>query len=219
MGETMRSDLVTYYRRRASEYERVYAKPERQGDLAQLRATVGASFRGHHVLELSCGTGYWTEAIAPAAASVVACDISPEVLEIARAKKWDSAPVEFLLADSYAVPDVGRRYTAGFAGFWWSHIPSREIARFLAGFHAWLGRGANVVFIDNRYVEGSSTPISRVDADGNSFQQRRLDDGSVYEVLKNFPSEEDLRHAVAEVALSIEVAITDYFWVMTYTTR
>jgi hypothetical protein len=34
----------------------------------------------------------------------------------------------------------------------------------------------------------SNTPISRRDADGNTYQRRTLDDGSVHEVLKNFPT-------------------------------
>jgi SAM-dependent methyltransferase len=212
----MRTDMITYYRQRAGEYERIYAKPERQGDLARLRAIVEAAFSGHHVLELSCGTGYWTEAIASEAMSVVACDVSLEMLEIARSKDWGSARVEFVEADSYALPDFGWRHSAAFAGFWWSHIPRRRIEGFLAGLHARLKRGAKVMFIDNRYVEGSSTPISRVDKDGDCFQQRRLENGSIHEVLKNFPSKEELLCTVAGVTSSAVVTLTDYFWVLTY---
>jgi len=211
--------MVTYYRQRANEYERVYAKPERQGDLARLRAIIGAALAGRHVLELSCGTGYWTEAIAPVAESVLACDISPEVLQIARGKSWDSAEIEFLQADSYTLPDFERRFSAAFSGFWWSHIPKRRIQVFLADLHSRLEHGAKVVFVDNRYVEGSSTAISRVDEEGDSFQQRRLQDGSIHEVLKNFPSEEELLRAVSAVALSVEITLTDYFWVLSYSTR
>ena len=36
----------------------------------------------------------------------------------------------------------------------------------------------NQLFIDNRYVEGSSTPIARRDAEGNTYQRPSLDDGS-----------------------------------------
>jgi len=43
--------------------------------------------------------------------------------------------------------------------------------------------------MDNRYVDGSSTPISERDADGNTYQRRRLADGSDNRVLKNFPTE------------------------------
>jgi SAM-dependent methyltransferase len=212
----MQTELITYYRQRAAEYERVYDKPERQNDLTRLRALVTSAFERHHVLELSCGTGYWTECIAPVAASVLACDAAPEVLEIARGKSWGAAHVEFVQADSYALPEFGRRHTAAFAGFWWSHIPKCRLEGFLSGLRSRLKPGAKVMFIDNRYVEGSSTPVSRVTTEGDSFQQRRLEDGSIHEVLKNFPSKDELLQAVAGEGSSVEVQLTDYFWVLSY---
>ena len=84
-------------------------------------------------------------------------------------------------------------YDAAFAGFWWSHVLKRDLPRFLEGLHRVLAPGAQVVFLDNRYVEGSSTPVSRVDANGDSWQTRKLADGSTHEVLKNFPSGDELR--------------------------
>jgi hypothetical protein len=69
------------------------------------------------------------------------------------------------------------------------------------------------------YVEGSSTPISRIDDAGDSFQQRRLEDGSIHEVLKNFPSKEELLDAVTGVASSVEIMFTEYFWVLSYEAR
>ena len=56
--------LAQYYAHTAAEHERVYAEPERQHDLAQLRDSVSEALRGHKVLELACGSAYWTEAIA-----------------------------------------------------------------------------------------------------------------------------------------------------------
>ncbi len=215
----MESDLAGYYARRAPEYERVYAKPERQGDLRRLRQLLGGIFLGLDVLEVSCGTGYWTEVIAPGAGSVTACDVNESVLELARAKDWGSSRTGFLRADSYALPDLGRRFSGGFSGFWWSHVPRERLSSFLAGFHARLAEGARVAFIDNRYVEGSSTAVCRTDANGNSYQARRLEDGSPFEVLKNFPSRDELEAAVAGAADSVEVTLLEYYWILTYRTR
>ena len=80
--------LAAYYAQRAAEYERIYAKPERQSDLAALKIRIGRMFAGRKVLELACGTGYWTEVIAASAAQVTAIDINEEVLQIARAKSY-----------------------------------------------------------------------------------------------------------------------------------
>src|SRR4029079_13820719 len=68
--------LVDYYSRRAPEYERIYARPERQPDLRALEARVLGDLEGHAVLEIACGTGWCTDRIATVARSMVATDAS-----------------------------------------------------------------------------------------------------------------------------------------------
>ena len=75
-------DLVTYYAKRAAEYEAIYQKPERQSDLRELENLLRRDFAGRNVLEIACGTGYWTERVASVADSIVALDINESVLEI-----------------------------------------------------------------------------------------------------------------------------------------
>ena len=75
------------------------------------------------------------------------------------------------------------------------------------------------MFIDNAYVEGSSTPISRADEQGNTYQLRRLDDGSTHEVLKNFPTESELVLAVDGLAAKVRVEFLRYYWVLSYVPR
>jgi hypothetical protein len=53
--------------------------------------------------------------------------------------------------------------------------------------------------LDNRYVEGSSTPVTERDAEGNGYQSRKLADGSTHLVLKNFPTEAELRSLAADL--------------------
>ncbi len=208
--------MVGYYAQRAHEYERIYDKPERQADLEQLRRFVELTFAGADVLEVACGTGYWTEVLARSAGSVVATDINDEVLAVARAKRLDACTVTFHRADAYALPLFGRRFTACLSAFWWSHIPKRQLQPFLRGLHHVLAPGARVVFIDNAYVEGSSTPISRMDEQGDTFQVRRLQDGSTHEVRKNFPTELELRSAVGGLASHVQVERLRYYWILRY---
>ena len=210
------AELAEYYARRAREYERVYAKPERQAELAALRAQLGALLAGRHVLELACGTGWWTEALAPVAAQITALDVSEAVLDIARAKRYPAGRVTFAIADCYALPDYGRRHDALFAGFWWSHVPRARLERFLRDAERAVAPGALCVFIDNCFVAGSSTPILRRDAAGNTWQRRRLDDGSEHEVLKNFPDEGELRRAVGRGAHEVRVQASLHYWLLGY---
>jgi SAM-dependent methyltransferase len=208
--------LETYYARRAAEYEKIYEKPERQADLARLRRDIPALFRAERVLEIACGTGYWTPLIAEQAESVLAVDYNDETLAIAQAKKYPKANVRFQRADAYALPDWKERFSACYAGFWWSHVPLAQLEAFLNGLHARLEPGARVAFMDNRYVEGSSTAISRKDAEGNTYQSRRLADGSSHEVLKNFPSAPELRARLGRLGTEITFAEYQYYWLATY---
>lgn len=211
--------LRAYYARRAAEYERVYAKPERQADLARLREDLPRAFEGETLLELACGTGYWTPLLAARAASLHAVDANEEVLAIARAKAYPRANVTFERVDAYALPRWPRRYGACFAGFWWSHVPRARLEGFLAGLHARLAPQARVLFLDNRYVEGSSTPILRVDAAGDSWQARRLEDGSTHEVLKNFPAADEVLRRLAPQAATLRWRTLGHYWTVEYRLR
>ena len=208
--------LPEYYAARAREYERVYEKPERQADLERLKRLIPGYFTGREVLEIACGTGYWTALIAPVARAITAIDINPETLAIARSKALPPGRVTFVVADVNELAANYRNFAAAFAGFWWSHLPRNARPGFIEALHRTLEAGAVVVALDNRYAEGSSTPVSHVDADGNSYQRRRLEDGSEHVVLKNFPSEAELRADLGSRGTAIEYIALDYYWVFKY---
>jgi len=213
------TSLAGYYAKRAAEYERIYDKPERQADLALLRSRVAELFSGRQVLDLACGTGYWTAVIAPHAKHITGLDAAKETLEIARSKIYPSGKVEFVCGDAYALPEFGRRHDALFAGFWWSHVPLARLDEFLRNAERAITPGGLLVFLDNAYVEGSSTPISRRDTEGNTYQMRRLDDGSTHEVLKNFLADDELRGRVALRGHEIAIERFEYYWLLRYRTK
>ena len=208
---TVETRMADYYARRAAEYERVYAKPERQADLRALAAWLPPIFGGRRVLEIACGTGWWTPLGAREAQRWLATDLNPETMAIARAKPAMPGAVEFRELDAYTFDGLdGETFDAAFAGFWWSHVPRARLAPWLDALHARLAPGAVVVLLDNRYVEGSSTPLARRDAEGNTYQVRHLDDGSTHEVLKNFPARDE---ALATLGVGPPARARDAHWV------
>jgi SAM-dependent methyltransferase len=210
-------DLGRYYAQRAATYERVYLKPERQAELRVIEAWLPGVFAGRHVLEVACGTGWWTPYGARDAASWLATDVNPETLAIARDKTLP-ASVRLAELDAWQLESLGaRRFDAAFAGFWWSHVERARLAGWLEQLHARLGPGARVVFIDNRFVAGSSTPIARVDAAGDSWQRRTLDDGSAHDVLKNFPTRDEAVAALGARSRDVEWILHPHYWVLSYT--
>lgn len=207
------SELADYYRERAQEYDAVYDKPERQEDLARLRALLPPLVAGRSVLEVAAGTGYWTTALATTARSVVATDLNDETLAVARTRSYRPAEVRFETADAYDLGAVEGRFDAIFAGFFWSHVPRADVRRWVRGLLDRVEPGGVVILADNRYVEGSNYPITRTTAGGDTYQTRQLSDGRTFEVLKNFPTREEL---ATEVAPSeAEWTELTYFWLAT----
>ncbi len=205
-----------YYARRAAYYERVYHKPERQADLRTMEAWLAGPFTGRRVLELACGTGWWTPHGARDAAHWLATDLNPETLAVARSKALPAC-VELATVDAYTLADLGeRRFDAAFAGCWWSHVPLQRLAGWLQAVHARLEPGARVVFLDNSFVQTSSTPISRRDGAGNTYQNRTLDDGSVHEVLKNFPTAGAAAATLGPRARRVQWMDYTHYWVLSY---
>lgn len=216
----MRPDVVakmaTYYARRATVYERVYFKPERQSDLRAMEASLPALFTGRHALEIACGTGWWTPHAARDAASWLATDLNPETMALAQAKPLPTC-VRFAPVDAYTLAGLpGAPFDAAFAGCWWSHVPLQRLRGWLDTLHARLAGGARVVFLDNSFVQTRSTPISRRDKFGNSYQQRALDDGSLHEVLKNFPTRDEAFAALGPRARDPQWIEYEHYWLLSY---
>lgn len=209
--------MLDYYKRRAAYYERVYHKPERQADLRAMEASLAAPFAGRRVLEIACGTGWWTPHAAREARRWLATDANPETMVVARAKALPAA-VEFRQVDAYTLDGLGdESFDAAFAGCWWSHVPLQALPGWLATLHARLEPGARVVMLDNSFVQTSSTPLTRRDEAGNTYQDRVLDDGSVHEVLKNFPTPDEAFAVLGPRAREPRWTAYEHYWVLDYT--
>jgi SAM-dependent methyltransferase len=204
--------LLNYYALRAAEYENIYAKPERQEDLQKLKELLQKLFMGKDVLEIACGTGYWTNIISGSARSIAASDLNDEVLEIARSKNY-KCDVQFIRDDAYILKKINGNFNAGCAGFLYSHLLKNEVQKFLINFNKKFIKGSIAALFDNNFVEGSSTPISRIDEEGNSFQTRFLGDGSKHEIIKNFPDENEIRKSLSPHSEEFSIICSNIFGV------
>jgi SAM-dependent methyltransferase len=211
---TQNEALCAYYAARAKDYDKVYEKPERQADLRFLEKWIPGLLRARRVLEIACGTGYWTQFYAPLAEGVIALDAAEEMLALARTRAGVSG-VLFRQADAYNLPQDLGFCNIAFAAFWFSHVPVGQRQAFLAQLNARLAPEARVVLIDNRYVEGSSTPICESDGEGNTYQMREGPLGPV-KIVKNFPTQQELEKMVEGFAQNTNYRAFDYYWAFAY---
>jgi demethylmenaquinone methyltransferase/2-methoxy-6-polyprenyl-1,4-benzoquinol methylase len=213
----MTREMTAYYARRAAEYERVYATPRWQDDLAALRPRVTDFFAGRRVFEVACGTGYWTHVAAERARAVRATDVNDDTLALARAKAY-AAPVSFERRDAYAPADTPERFDAGLAALWLSHVDLARMDAFLGAFHSHLEPGAVVLMFDERGTdERPNPPASRVDEAGNRYEMRRLQDGERFEIVKNLFDRGRLEAVIRPHATSVSYQELRYFWLLEYT--
>jgi demethylmenaquinone methyltransferase/2-methoxy-6-polyprenyl-1,4-benzoquinol methylase len=180
------ADQVDYYRRRAGEYDATA-----YGDVAAARARIARLVTEMRpvgsVLEIACGTGLWTEALAERADAVTAIDAAPEAVAIAR-HRVPAEHVSFEVADVFSW-DPGTRFDVIFFSAWLSHVPMSRFGQFWQSLGNLLAPNGRVLFIDEHTDErGKEDYIAGRD----DIVERRLRDGSMYRVIKNFVDPADL---------------------------
>jgi demethylmenaquinone methyltransferase/2-methoxy-6-polyprenyl-1,4-benzoquinol methylase len=199
-------EMQDYYAKNAPFYDSNlgYNDTERFADYAPVVAWLKKHLTSQRVLEVACGPGHWTQTLTPVVESIVATDFNPETLEEAYKKNHDGHKVKFQQADAYTMHGVEGNFTAGFAIDWWSHIPLSRIPEFLTAFHSKLETGSVVMFADWHEDEFFRSIFSHYDDEGNLIQKRSLPDGQEFQVIKNFPSEAELRRHLQGFADKIE---------------
>jgi SAM-dependent methyltransferase len=214
---TLSTDIGAYYAECASEADAIYAMPELQDVLATLRQRLTEILRGHHVLEIACGSGYWSAQLAQSAASIVATDLRPELIAEAEKKILPTDKVRFALADAFDLPTnlTVEPITACFLGFFWSHVKREDQAALLIQLRQKYGKNLLLVMIDDVYIEGDSPPVARTDKEGNTYQILTTASGDRYEMVKNYPSDSSLRKKLASLTKDIRIQRLDNFWMLT----
>ncbi|MCO5973802.1 class I SAM-dependent methyltransferase [Actinoallomurus soli] len=193
MTDEVLADQVDYYRRRASEYD-VTAYGDVAAARERIARLVAQMSPRRRVLEIACGTGLWTEALAGAADVVVAIDAAPEAVAIAR-DRVRSGNVTFEVADvfSWTTDD---RFDAIFFSAWLSHVPTSRFEEFWRLLRRLLTEDGRVLFIDEHvdvrekesYVPGAGEIV-----------ERRLRDGETYRIVKNFVDPRELQDRLRDL--------------------
>jgi 2-polyprenyl-3-methyl-5-hydroxy-6-metoxy-1,4-benzoquinol methylase len=208
--------MVAYYEGRVAEMEAGYARPAPVW-VDVLVAELRRVLRGRHVLEVACGGGHWTALAAGSAASIVAIDASPAMLAAARARGLRPDQVVFRPGNAYDLAEVPGDLDAGLAMQWLSHVPRRRLAAFLDGWHARLGPGAVVFISDNRC--NPETPEQHYGKPGHddTYELRVLPDGTSYEIVKNYFTEDELRSILGTGVTDLAIHLDIRQWWLSYT--
>ncbi len=225
-SDTTSEETARYYAARAPEYDLSagYLTHDRETLRVAKKRRLQQIFRGHDVIEIACGTGYWTAVLAETAKSVVGIDVNPEMISRAQSRCERFPHVKFRLADAYSLGPEAGTFTAAFAVWWWSHVPVSRVGAFLRSLHRRLIPGAPVLFSDQlEYVvprvDGMASQRHE-DAHGDTIERRVLADGREYDIVKNFPTEQELVSALSGFGSDIQYREWpgEKHWELTYHT-
>ncbi|MBX7226197.1 MAG: class I SAM-dependent methyltransferase [Chitinophagales bacterium] len=216
----MNEDVISYYNARAREYDKVYQNPDEQEDLQTATALFQQLFAKKAVLEVACGTGYWTEVIATTVTSIVATDINESVINIAKIKQTRDN-VCFELSDMFHLSSE-KKFDGLFGGFIWSHILLQDLDGWIAKLHDHVFPGGIMAFIDSNPLVGTHHDIKHIaktDSFGNTYQLRNLEDGTQHLLLKNFPTKDFLQQKLSAIGTDITYTQLKHYWIVCCTVQ
>jgi SAM-dependent methyltransferase len=221
-GDGLIADQVAYYRARAAEYDetlnalgryvRVEGTVVDNEEGAEISAVLDALERLQpidHVLELACGTGWWTQWLASHAREVTAVDAAEEMLALNQ-KRVERPNVRRILADVFSwTPN--RQFDLVFFGFWLSHVPQGRFAAFWKLVGDALAPGGRVFFVDELDTERNRGSETRIAED---TVVRDLEDGRQFRAVKVFYEPSELELKLRQLGWEVEVhpAGRRFYW-------
>lgn len=213
-------EQIAYYRARAPEYDEwahrrgIFdlgpdVKSRWETDVAEVRRALDGFSPSGRVLELACGTGWWTQQLARHADELTAVDASPETIAIARTK----ATARYVVADIFEwTPD--RRFDVAFFSFWLSHVPASRFEAFFDLLDRALHPTGRIFFIDNKGQ--SQTPSVRRflqrDTTEDGVVIRRLNDGREFRAVKIYYEPDELTAKLRDLGWSVDIRTTPEFF-------
>jgi SAM-dependent methyltransferase len=210
-----------YYRARASEYDEWWERlgrfdygPVENAVWFDERAEVEAALESLQmtgdVLELACGTGFWTSRLAKNA-SVTAVDGSLAMLRLAAARPGNER-VRFQQADLFEW-EPEREFDGVFFGFWLSHVPPERTAAFLRKVRRALRSGGKVFLIDSLRDPITTSLDQPLPPDEQTWLERRLKDGRRFSIVKIFYAPDELNALFAKAGIVFQATQTRRFFI------
>jgi SAM-dependent methyltransferase len=219
-------DQVAYYRARAPEYDERLVElnqymslggtvggptddPHGDREIASALEKLNLLLPVGHVLELACGTGWWTQWLARSAALVTAVDAAPEMLALNRERVAQSN-VRYEQADLFSWRPH-EQYDLVFFAFWLSHVPEDRFEAFWRLVEEAVAPHGRFFFID----ELRNRPdLQHEEELGGGMVNRRLKDGRTFRAVKIYHDPTELQQRLAGMGWDAVVeSCGSYFYV------
>lgn len=204
--------MLRYYDERASEYEEAYVRGTGTASIpdpdvfrreAVLLAGVVERFARGCIVDLACGTGYWLPHYAARCSSITLVDQSGRMLEECR-KKTDALGVAgrctVVHADVFEHEFPDRAYDCALVGFLVSHLTGDQEGAVFEKLARMLDVSGRFLILDSAW----SPERARFNAK-TERQERRLNDGTRFEIYKRYLDRQDIDGWAAKYGVQLAI--------------
>ncbi len=165
------------------------------------------------VLELPCGTGWWTNELARHNVAITAVDSSREVIALNR-KRVGKSTVTYIHANIFDWRPAGSFETI-FFGFWLSHVPPDRFEAFWESIKSCLSPNGRVFFVDDRWYPENRRPHGQTQPGAAApwVARRQLTDGRNFDIVKVFYRAIELERRLSNLGWHGQISETSNFFI------
>lgn len=178
MKNKILAEQIEYYRARAGEYDESTASFS--DVFAPAKAMLKELGQFDYILELACGTGFWTETLLQMGRAVIAIDAAPEMLDIARKRLGDDHII-YQQADLFHW-EPAQEYDLVFFANWLSHVPPESLDDFLNKVRRAVRAGGQIAIVDQHAPSADDKDVAKEEI----YATRPLSDGRSFTIVKVF---------------------------------
>jgi demethylmenaquinone methyltransferase/2-methoxy-6-polyprenyl-1,4-benzoquinol methylase len=205
MENKILEEQIEYYRARAGEYDETIA--DYTESFTPAKSMLEELGKFDEILELACGTGFWTEELLKMGNFVTAVDAASEMLEIAR-KRLGEDRITFRQVDLFHWQPAGE-YDLVFFANWLSHVPPEAMDGFLNNVRKSVRVGGQIAIVDQYAPSEDDKSVAK----GDMYANRPLVDGRIFTIVKIFCDLNDLKKKLEHKDFEVSIKkFTDTFF-------
>jgi SAM-dependent methyltransferase len=200
MDSDLRRSMLRYYDERAAEYEEVFVLGTGSASIRDphvfrtevpLLGDIIERFAHGRLIDLACGTAFWLPHYAPRCSTITLFDQSERMLGEARRKAAAlgiDGRCSSVHGDFFDHAFDRAAYDSAFVGFFLSHLTEEQEAVLFAALRNMLCPSGRFLILDSAWNTERARFNQKIE-----HQQRRLNDGTPFEIYKRYCDRHDIR--------------------------